>query len=117
MKTEARFLLAVVLMLAVLVGTNRLFPPVVPEDVGVAADSTAGGPEGVGETPSAFPGDTGAPATPQGATPPTGADPELPGATRPVTEVVPPATEEVEGTLPVNSHRSQPFVNYFATFQ
>lgn len=93
MKTEARFLLAVVLMLAVLVGTNRLFPPVVPEDV--AADSTAVGPEGVGETPSAFPGDTGAPATTEGANPPTGADPELPGATRPVTEVVPPANEEV----------------------
>ena len=39
MKTEARFLLAVSLMLAVLVGTNQLFPPPVVEEVGVAADS------------------------------------------------------------------------------
>lgn len=37
MKTEARFFLAVLLMLGVLVGTNRLFPPVVPE---VSPDST-----------------------------------------------------------------------------
>jgi YidC/Oxa1 family membrane protein insertase len=39
MKTEARFLLAVVLMLLVLIGTNRLFPPVVPEDLGTTTDS------------------------------------------------------------------------------
>ncbi|MEM7417434.1 MAG: membrane protein insertase YidC [Gemmatimonadota bacterium] len=39
MKTEARFLLAVMLMLGVLVGTNRLFPPVVPD---VVPDSLAG---------------------------------------------------------------------------
>jgi len=39
MKTEARFLLAVFLMLAVLVGTNRLFPPPPMEDLGAAADS------------------------------------------------------------------------------
>jgi len=44
MKTEARFLLAVVLMLAVLIGTNRLFPPVVPEG-GEAVDTTATGVE------------------------------------------------------------------------
>lgn len=39
MKTEARFLLAVFLMLAVLVGTNRLFPPPPMEDQGMASDS------------------------------------------------------------------------------
>ena len=32
MKTEARFLIAVFLMLVVLVGTNRLFPPIVPDE-------------------------------------------------------------------------------------
>lgn len=39
MKTEARFLLAVVLMLGVLVGTNYLFPPIVPETQEAVADS------------------------------------------------------------------------------
>jgi len=32
MKTEARFLIAIVLMLGVLVGTNLLFPPIVPDE-------------------------------------------------------------------------------------
>ena len=31
MRTEIRFLLAILLMLGVLIGTNLLFPPVVPE--------------------------------------------------------------------------------------
>ena len=44
MKTEARFLLAVILMLAVLVGTNRMFPPVIPEATEFT-DSTATGTE------------------------------------------------------------------------
>ena len=38
MKTEARFLLAIVLMLGVLVGTNLMFPPIVP-DQPLPADS------------------------------------------------------------------------------
>lgn len=38
MKTEARFLLAIVLMLGVLVGTNLLFPPIVPDEL-LPADS------------------------------------------------------------------------------
>ncbi len=94
MKTEARFLLAVILMLAVLVGTNRLFPPVVPEDVGAVADSTA---EAGPDAPSSvFPGDTGQPAD-AGAVPdlPAG-DPALPGAARPEPEVTPSAPREVE---------------------
>jgi len=39
MKTEARFLLAVLLMLGVLMGTNRMFPPIVPEDALLTGDS------------------------------------------------------------------------------
>jgi YidC/Oxa1 family membrane protein insertase len=85
MKTEARFLLAVLLMLLVLVGTNRLFPPVIPEGAELLGDSTAsgnteeGGPEGVptaggglqegpdamGVTPSGGEGDVGAEAPPE----------------------------------------------------
>lgn len=52
MKTEARFLVAVVLMLAVLVGTNRLFPPIIPEASEFAQDSTTV--EG-GDTSAALP--------------------------------------------------------------
>ena len=40
MKTEVRFLLAIGLMLVVLVGTNILFPPAVPDEA-VPADTTA----------------------------------------------------------------------------
>ncbi len=40
MRTEVRFLLAIVLMIVVLVGTNLLFPPVVPEG-GPDADTAA----------------------------------------------------------------------------
>jgi len=64
MKTEVRFLLAIVLMLVVLVGTNMLFPPAPPEGgvgadtLGVAADTT-GAP---GTTAS--PGARGAPTVP-----------------------------------------------------
>ncbi|MBT8489399.1 MAG: membrane protein insertase YidC [Gemmatimonadetes bacterium] len=95
MKTEARFLIAIVLMLAVLVGTNRLFPPVVPEDVGPVADSTAEQTEGAGETPSALPSDTGAPAASGEVAVPPSPDPELPGSTQPTPEVAPPTTAEV----------------------
>ena len=45
MKTEVRFLLAILLMLGVLVGTNLLFPPVVPEGALL--------PDSLGGTPSA----------------------------------------------------------------
>ncbi len=67
MKTEARFFLAVLLMLGVLVGTNRLFPPEVPE---VPADSAAVGEEPSGEV-GGLPGITDVPAAEV-----TGADPE-----------------------------------------
>lgn len=39
MRTELRFLLAIGLMIVVLVGTNLLFPPIPPEDLGPAVDS------------------------------------------------------------------------------
>jgi YidC/Oxa1 family membrane protein insertase len=42
MRTEIRFLLAILLMLGVLVGTNLLFPPIVPEEGAPSADSVAG---------------------------------------------------------------------------
>ena len=45
MRTEVRFLLAIFLMLGVLVGTNLLFPPVVPEEALL--------PDSLGGTPSA----------------------------------------------------------------
>ena len=56
MRTEFRFVLAVALMFLVLMGTNRLFPPVIPEETlspdssvadsggGVVADDPDGGP-------------------------------------------------------------------------
>jgi YidC/Oxa1 family membrane protein insertase len=50
MKTEARFLLAIVLMLGVLVGTNLMFPPIVPDEPlpgdSLAAETAT--PEGTG---------------------------------------------------------------------
>ncbi len=56
MPQEARFLLAITLMILVLVGTNLLFPPIPPEEVG--------GPEG--EVPGQLDrsGDAGAPSIP-----------------------------------------------------
>jgi len=58
MNTEVRFLLAIGLMLVVLVGTNLLFPPVVPDEP-VAEEAPAGM---VDEAPA--PQGTGAPALP-----------------------------------------------------
>ncbi len=50
MKSEARFLLAVFLMLAVLVGTNQLFPPPPGQDAGLSDDSVEmGTPSGLAE--------------------------------------------------------------------
>jgi hypothetical protein len=71
MKTEVRFLLAVFLMLGVLIGTNRLFPPEVPEALELPADSLAEG--RVGELPTS---DSAIPDIPG-----TGADPEIPAGT------------------------------------
>ena len=54
MRTEARFAIAVFLMLIVLVGTNRLFPPVIPEE-GVLPDSVGGDAPGQVDTPRSVP--------------------------------------------------------------
>ncbi|MDH5590375.1 MAG: YidC/Oxa1 family insertase periplasmic-domain containing protein [Gemmatimonadota bacterium] len=56
MKTEVRFLLAIFLMMGVLVGTNMLFPPVVPDEVPVpdsvpAVEAGAAETGGVGPVP------------------------------------------------------------------
>lgn len=69
MRTEGRFLIAITLMMGVLVGTNILFPPIVPDEV-PAADSTST--DGLGDAVGAtVPGDSGSP---------TGAVPSLPDA-------------------------------------
>jgi len=62
MKTEARFLIAVVLMLGVLVGTNWLFPPIVPDATEV---ETEGAP---GEATPAVQADPSVPQIPGGTT-------------------------------------------------
>jgi len=72
MRTEIRFLLAVGLMFVVLVGTNLLFPPVVPEpttpedSVAATAPVDAGNPEipGVSPVMPEVPSAAGAPAGP-----------------------------------------------------
>jgi len=91
MNTEVRFLLAIALMLAVLVGTNFVFPPVVPEEV-LATDSLVAGsaPPGTaaGASDAAL---SGGPAT-------TGAaNPEIPAAANQV--VLPSDTEAGVSTV------------------
>jgi YidC/Oxa1 family membrane protein insertase len=100
MRTEIRFLLAVLLMLSVLIGTNFLFPPIVEE--------TVEEPEPAGEvtTPVApAPGPDGAPAvTPQptpgvgpgGATAEPAGEPDVAEA---APEVAPERVVTVEGPL------------------
>ena len=90
MKTEARFLIAVMLMLIVLVGTNRLFPPVVPEGADLLGDSVAAEVEGLADET----GDVAAVPSAQSTLPETGA---------PVPDPVAGATDPVEasGQLPV----------------
>ena len=56
MKTEMRFVLAVALMLAVLIGTNRLFPPPPMEDVVVTGPVETSEPESLrGREPGGLP--------------------------------------------------------------
>ncbi|MEX0837433.1 MAG: membrane protein insertase YidC [Gemmatimonadota bacterium] len=98
MRTEIRFLMAIVLMLGVLVGTNLLFPPVVPEgEEGAEAtsDSVAGAPEesgaaGGGEE-AAGPG--GVQDTPATMTPTPDAEPSVGTPTEPEAGVVAQAGE------------------------
>ena len=79
MKTEARFLIAVFLMLIVLVGTNRLFPPIEPEE-GIFPDSVGVDPSGeVAPQPTAgvpdIPVTTGVPTIRPGEPDPAAVDP------------------------------------------
>src|SRR5690606_35143449 len=83
MKTEIRFLLAIVLMLGVLVGTNLLFPPAVPEGPPTGDSVPAPGAAADADTPSAGPsGDSLVPTVPEHPELAGGAlgDPELPAA-------------------------------------
>ena len=73
MRTELRFVLAVGLMFLVLVGTNLLFPPVVPDEVptdstAVEGGSPSAGPEATGASPAPTvpPRGTAAPVMPVG---------------------------------------------------
>ncbi len=100
MKTEARFLLAVLLMLGVLVGTNRMFPPVVPEgagllddSVGVASDAVRGGAQGEREGFPAPDSGPGLPAAASGAEATAG----LPGTSDPFSQ--PRAAADLEVTV------------------
>ncbi len=92
MKTESRFLLAVLLMLGVLIGTNRLFPPIIPEG-GELVDSTAAEPPPVeAET---------APTLPSNVTNPepdaTGDQAEVTALEAPTPELAPERIVTVEG--------------------
>ena len=96
MKTEARFLLAVLLMLTVLIGTNRLFPPVVPDSTEAFGDSAAA--EVEGGTESAASGD----GLPGGGLPTGAADTPVEVAP---TEAAPPAQQDAPAVdVVVESH-------------
>jgi len=85
MRTEVRFLLAIVLMVGVLVGTNLLFPPVPPERQGGApGDTTAAAVDtAAGAGPTAAGADTGESAPERAAAPDTAPALEVPeSATR-----------------------------------
>jgi YidC/Oxa1 family membrane protein insertase len=92
MRTELRFLLAIVLMFVVLMGTNLLFPPVPPEQpTGPSADTTAAAPPaGAGAPGTVGPVDTGG--APAGAINPTVPDRSQPGGA--VATPAEPATEQ-----------------------
>jgi len=94
MRTELRFLLAVGLMFLVLIGTNLLFPPIVPETE-TAADSAAaavGGEEPVAAPPADLPG-----AVPAAGSGGTGDSPSA--APAPVADVAPERSVAVEGPM------------------
>jgi len=65
MRTELRFLFAIGLMFLVLVGTNILFPPVVPEPAPEAQPTAPGAQGGAGAPGAGAAGDPEAPVTPQ----------------------------------------------------
>ena len=84
MKTEVRFLVAIGLMLLVLVGTNRLFPPIVPEAPPPGSPGAEAPGEVVdqrGEVPGGAPG--------AGEVPPTGEPGEVPSTDEPAVPRIP----------------------------
>ena len=91
MRTELRFLFAVVMMFVVLIGTNFLFPPVVPEEAvlpeGAPADSTD----------AVVPGEPGGgPAPVEAVTPTVPPTDAGPGSTTPAVPVQPAAAAPEE---------------------
>ena len=88
MKTEVRFLLAIFLMLGVLVGTNLMFPPIVP-DATLLTDSIGAVPSGAavdGGSTAVAPGAVTDGGTAAGAPEiPTSGTPVIPSAANPVT--------------------------------
>ena len=98
MKTEVRFLLAIFLMLGVLVGTNLLFPPIVPE--GVVPPDSLGAPGRGG--PTAEPGPSAdVPGLPEDAArrDPLAATPTAAAEETEAARAVPHETITVEGPL------------------
>ena len=93
MRTEIRFLLAILLMLGVLIGTNLLFPPIVPEEGAPAADSVAGAVDSTG------PPVAGVPAQPGSQPDVVAADPE----TQPQVTVGPQVAEATPEDAPVSA--------------
>ncbi|TVP56370.1 MAG: membrane protein insertase YidC [Gemmatimonadales bacterium] len=106
MSSEARFVLAIVLMLGVLVGTNILFPPAPPQEgVDPGVEVVEGDPEAAppAEAPETDPADPPADTAEERATPPAlpelAQDEELPTVEAPSPEDVPEVRIAVEGPL------------------
>ena len=94
MKTEARFLVAIVLMVGVLVGTNLLFPPVPPDEPAEVVETGVGGPVDGADDPTDANART---ASPEG-------DPAT-AAPSPVAEPADDATPPVPPTTPAIPER------------
>jgi YidC/Oxa1 family membrane protein insertase len=98
MSSEARFVLAIALMLLVLVGTNLLFPPAPPVLPDEAADPAAPGEVVREAVPDLDTAPAAEPGVPEGAPAPRPGDPDLPAlvAQDEPPEVVVPEDEGVE---------------------
>ncbi|HSH74411.1 MAG TPA: membrane protein insertase YidC [Longimicrobiales bacterium] len=99
MRTELRFLLAVVLMFVVLIGTNLLFPPAAPEETavpeGAVSDSVAA--EQASDVGSASAPEV--PRVPPGVSPGAAPDADAPGVEADVATPDPERRVRVEGPL------------------
>ncbi|MEX2465820.1 MAG: membrane protein insertase YidC [Gemmatimonadota bacterium] len=105
MRTEIRFLLAILLMLGVLIGTNFLFPPVVPEEGATEPDTSGAVATPDATTPSGGAAETGPDTTPAAEPSAIGpavedpADVAEPETTELETQAVPEQIVTVEGPL------------------